>query len=191
MLEWLGEHAELRKLDLERERVAGELATLAAAQDDYGRRLGAILDTLGFDARTELPTARRIVDTVLAVRAEVEELRRDEERARKLAANVVAWRSDVKRLCAEVAAPLAALAAQDAAAAMRALAERLAAAEKGRGLRTQLATLEQELAAERDECASHQRSVEETLAAWRRRAAVDDDGAFLQAAAAARRGDAL
>ncbi|MGZ3442715.1 MAG: hypothetical protein ACXVDD_24505, partial [Polyangia bacterium] len=191
MLEWLGEHAELRKLDLERERVAGELATLAAAQDDYRRRLGAILDTLGFDARTELPTARRIVDTVLAVRAEVEELRRDEERARKLAANVAAWRSDVKRLCAEVAAPLAALAAQDAAAAMRALAERLAAAEKGRGLRTQLATLEQELAAERDECASHQRSVEETLAAWRRRAAVDDDGAFLQAAAAARRGDAL
>jgi uncharacterized protein YhaN len=191
MLEWLGEHAELRKLDLERERVAGEIATLQAAQDDYGRRLGAILDTLGFDARTELPSARRIVDTVLAVRAEVEQLRRDEERARKLGANVAAWRSEVKRLSAEVASPLAALAVQDAAAAMRALAERLTAAEKGRGLRTQLAALEQELAAERDECASHQRSVEESLAAWRRRATVDDDGAFLHAAAAARRGHAL
>ena len=130
MLEWLAEHAELRKLDAERERVGAAAGTLQAAQDDYGRRLGAILETLDFDTRIELPLARRIVDTVLAVRGDLEELRRDEERARKLSANVATWRSDVKRLCAEAAAPLATLGAQDAAAAMRALAERLAAAEK-------------------------------------------------------------
>ncbi len=191
MLEWLAEHAELRKLDAERERVGAAAGTLQAAQDDYGRRLGAILETLDFDTRIELPLARRIVDTVLAVRGDLEELRRDEERARKLSANVATWRSDVKRLCAEAAAPLATLGAQDAAAAMRALAERLAAAEKARGLRAQLATLEQELGDERQECARQQRDVDAALAAWRARAVAADDGAFLQAAAAARRGHAL
>lgn len=191
MLEWLGEHAELRKLDAELERVAAQAATLQMAQDDYDRRLGAMLETLAFDARTEPALARRIVDTVLAVRNDVEELRRDEERARRLAASVAAWRSDVRKLCGELVPALGGLAAQDAGAAMRALAERLAAAEKADSVRAQLDAQKEELADERDECARHQRDVEAALAAWRARAGVDDDGAFVAAAEAARRRHAL
>src|SRR5947208_11169354 len=40
--------------------------------------------------------------TLFRSRTDVEELRRDEERARRLAANVASWRNDVKRLCAEI-----------------------------------------------------------------------------------------
>src|SRR5947209_1504341 len=145
MLEWLGDYAELRKLDAELARVDEQTATLQAAQDEYGKRLGAILETLSFDVRTEPVLAKRIVDTVLAVRSDVEELRRDEERARRLGANVAAWRNDVKRLCAEISPALAALATQDAAAAMRELAERLAAAQKADSLRAQLETRQAEL----------------------------------------------
>jgi len=191
MLEWLGEHAELRKLDSELERVEAQAASLQAAQDDYDQRLGAILETLAFDPRTERALARRIVDTVLAVRNDVEELRRDEERARRLSASVAAWRNDVKKLCAELVPPLGALAVQDAAAAMRALTERLAATEKADGLRVQLDARIRELGDERDECARRQRDVEDALAAWRARAGADDDGAFVVAADAARRRHAL
>jgi len=191
MLEWLGDYGELRKLDAELGRLDEQAATLQSAQDDYQKRLGAILETLSFDVRTEPVLAKRIVDTVLAVRSDVEELRRDEERARRLGANVAAWRNDVKRLCAEISPPLAALAMQDAAAAMRELAERLAAAQKADSLRAQLETRQTELRQERDECARRERDVEAALAAWRARAAVSDDGAFVQAAAAARRRHAL
>ncbi len=191
MLEWLSDHGELRKLDGELARIDAEAATLRAAQDDYERRIGAILETFAFDRRTELAQAKRVIDTVLAVRLELEELRRDEERAKKLAANVASWRNDVKRLCADVAAPLAAVASQDAAAAMRALAERLAAAQEAERLRAQLETQQEELAAEAAETTRAEREADATLAAWRARAGVGDDGAFVHAAAAARRRDTL
>ena len=191
MLEWLSDHGELRKLDGELARLDEQTTAIRAAQDDYERRIGAILETLAFDARTELGQAKRIVDTVLAVRMELEALRRDEERAKKLAANVASWRSDVKRLCNDVAPPLAAAAAQDATAAMRALAERLAAAQEAERLRAQLATQQEELAAEHAETTRAEREAAATLAAWRKRAGVDEDGAFVQSAAAARRRDAL
>ena len=191
MLDWLGDYAELRKLDGELGRIDEQAATLRAAQDDYERRIGAILETLAFDPRTELGQARRIVDTVLAVRMELEALRRDEERARKLAASVAAWRNDVKRLCADHAPPLAALAATDASAAMRALAARLAAAQEAERLRAQLESQAEELAAEHTESARAEREAAATLEAWRVRAGVDDDVAFLQLAAAARRRHAL
>ena len=191
MLEWLGDHAELRKLDAELERLDAQAASLQAAQDDYARRLGAILETLAFDVRTEPALARRIVDTVLAVRNDVEALRRDEERARRLAASVTAWRSDVRKLCSELSPELAALAAQDAAAAMRELADRLAKAEKADSLRSQLDVRIRELGDERDECGRRQREVEAALAAWRARAGADDDTAFIAAADAARRRHAL
>jgi len=104
---------------------------------------------------------------------------------------VNAWRSEVKKLCVELVPPLGALAAQDAAAAMRALAERLGAAAKADSLRARLEAQKAELADERDACAARARDVEAALAAWRRRAAVDDDGEFVRLAAAARRRDAL
>ena len=191
MLEWLGEYGELRKLDAELARLDEGAATLRAAQDDYERRIAGILETLAFDRKTELGHAKRIVDTVLAVRAELETLRRDEERVRKLAASVTAWRNDVKRLCGEHAPTLAALAAGDAAAAMRALAERLAAAQEAERLRAQMETQREELAAEYADTARAAHEADAALAVWRARAAVDDDVAFAQAAAAARRRDAL
>ena len=61
MLEWLSEHAELRKHDAELVRLDEQVATLRAAQEDYERRIAAILETLAFDPRTELAHARRIV----------------------------------------------------------------------------------------------------------------------------------
>src|SRR6185312_8540995 len=191
MLEWLSEHAELRKHDAELVRLDEQVATLRAAQKDYEQRIAAILETLAFDPRTELAHARRIVDTVLAVRTEIETLRRDEERARKLGANVAAWRNEVKRLCNDVAPPLAPLAVQDAAPAMRALAERLAAAQEAQRLRAQLERQQEELAVEHAETARAEHAAAAALAQWRDRAAVDDDAAFLHAAGAARRRDAL
>lgn len=188
MLEWLADYGELRKLEAERARVDERAAELAAAAEDYARRLRAILGTLKLDEAMELVAAKRVVDTVLAVRAELEELRRDEERAKKLATGAASWRAEVKRLCAEVAPALAAL---DAAAAGRALAERLLAAEKAAERRAHLTALEQELAGERAACARRQREIEAALDGWRRRAAVDDDAAFVQAAAAARRAHEL
>ncbi|HEY2745720.1 MAG TPA: AAA family ATPase [Polyangia bacterium] len=191
MLEWLSDYAELRKLDGDLARVDEQAAALAGAEDDYARRLGAILETFAFDRRTELAQAKRIVDTVLAVRLELEELRRDEERAKRLAANVAGWRNEVKRLCAELAPALAPLAATDATAAMRALAARLAEAQEAARLRAQLESQEEELAAEAAETARAERQAAAALAAWRARAGVDDDDTFVHAAAAARRRDTL
>lgn len=188
MLEWLGDYAELRKLEAERARLDERMAELGGADADYGERLRALLATLKLDEAMELSAAKRVVDTVLAVRVDLEELRRDEERARKLGADAAAWRAEVKRLCGELAPSLATL---EPAAAARALDEKLAAAESARQRRAHLAALAEELTAERAACKRRQREIERALEAWRKRAGADDDDAFVAAAAAARRAHEL
>lgn len=188
MLEWLEDHARLREVEAKRARVTERRAALTGAQDDYKQRLRVILATLKLDERMELAAAKRVVDTVLAVRDDLERLRQDEERARKLSSSVASWRNEVKRLCHDVAPPLA---AADGAAAMRELHDRLSAAHAAAAKRGQLAALEAELRDERQAVTVAQRALAAAIAEWLTRAAVTDETAFLAAATAARRAHAL
>jgi uncharacterized protein YhaN len=184
MLEWLEDHARLQAIDAERAQLEARAATLQLAQDEYARRLSGVMRTLRLDEVTELAAQKRVVELVLELREEIDGLRRDEERARKLGGSVAAFRDDVRRLCNDVAPPLATL---EATAAMRALDERLRAAATARQRREDLTRVAAELADERQAGTARLERKETELAGWRARAGVADDGAFVQAAEAARR----
>ncbi|HEX4462608.1 MAG TPA: hypothetical protein VIA18_31745, partial [Polyangia bacterium] len=189
MLEWLGDHAALRDLDAEQQRVEARVNTLQAAQDDYKQRLQQVMTTLKLDV-SELAAQKRVVDLVVELREKLDLLRRDDERLRKLQASVRAFADDVRKLCRET---LPTLDVTDAATAMRALDERLRAATTAHHKRDELTRSEREIGDEQARAETRRADVEATLAAWRRRAQldVDDDGAFTRAAAAARRADEL
>jgi uncharacterized protein YhaN len=192
MLEWLADYALLRDLDGKRALLDERLRALAAAQDDYERRVRALLQTLRLDVALDLPTAKRVIDIVLSVRQELEALRSDELRARRLAAGAADWREQVRKLAAELARELVGDGSVgDAARTVRALHERWQAAAQARQRRIDLSTQREELERERASVHELQREIEAALAEWRRRADVHDDGAFLQAAEAAQRAHEL
>lgn len=188
MLEWLDDYARLRDLEAERARLDERAAALKAQHDDYDRRQRAMLQTLGLAPDLDATSARRVVDVVLAVRSELEAVRADEERGRRLAAGVQTWRAEVKKLCAELAPDLAPL---EAGQALALVDERLQAALKAEERRRHLSRDLDELAEERAACARAAAELEARLGAWRRRAGVDDDAAFLDAARAAARAHEL
>jgi uncharacterized protein YhaN len=143
------------------------------------------LHTLKLDPNLDLSTAKRVVETVLAVRQGWEALRQEEERSRILRRSITEWQTQVRTLCSELAPDLSTDA--DAAAAMRQLYERWQATTHAQQRRTDLQLQFEELTVEQRQHEVRRGELNVALDGWRRRAGVTDDSAFVQAAAAAAR----